>query len=73
MDDYYITLTIRPSICSWANWIAQDENGQWCIYQYQPNKGHRYWFPSGGLFENIAFDAPNPDWENALYKIEREK
>lgn len=52
----------------WANYLAQDENGNWYWYQNQPytdDEDIPEWFNDGGRYE--AAYAPNREtWKNTL-------
>ena len=73
MCTHYITFTINIPIPDWAEWMAQDIDGSWFVYRMKPrikdNSG--VWIGHPAKF--IAVDEPNPNWQDALYKIEREK
>ena len=42
----------------WANWIAQDEDGQWYWYQKKPVWNRSYWSPNGGLHTQASESNP---------------
>ena len=62
----------------WANWLAQDEDGEWYWYKAKPDSLKRksslgVWAPMpftpGGRVGRCLFageDGRNPDWESTL-------
>ena len=36
MHTHYITLTINVPIPDWAEWLAQDGDGTWWVYDVRP-------------------------------------
>jgi len=77
MCTHSIKITLNIPIPDWANWLAQDSNGAWWVYSDKPviSEYSKIWAAptaTGCKFEKIAKDEPNPGWENALYRIERE-
>lgn len=55
---------------SWANWIAQDADGEWFCYDYQPVTENGRWWPVGNsLHRSIGADDPNPNWRATLRRL----
>lgn len=52
----------------WANWLAQDKNGEWCWYEYEPLCDHIEWFLIvDGKYEKASTKGEyNPEWRNTL-------
>jgi len=74
MCTHYITLTVNVPIPDWAEWLAQQKNGHWIIYEHKPQRNDVLGFwEADGRIDYIASDEPNPNWQDTLYKIEREK
>lgn len=51
----------------WANWCAQDENGDVWWYQNNPCAGVCVWVYEGYAMEIDRF-APTADWKNAIWQ-----
>lgn len=49
----------------WANWLAQDESGQWWWYEYEPDCVDGVWCAAGFIASARMGDA-NPFWEETL-------
>lgn len=45
----------------WANYLAMDENRDWCWYENKPSCKTTMWVVNGGKWKNAT-----PDWENTL-------
>ena len=60
----------NPTYSSWANWIAQDANGDWFCYRRKPAMKHDTWRPAGNDLNNfIRADDPNPNWRDTLRRL----
>ena len=46
----------------WANWLAQDHNGEWYWYEFQPNYYNSRWYPTKGRVRKVNIT----DWEYSL-------
>ncbi len=56
----------------WAEFVAQDEDGTWWAYEAHPNRHDHGWYENEvGRYKRLKQEAPNPDWERALIKIEK--
>lgn len=55
----------------WANWIAQDANGIWWYFEYEPTPLGRWWSGGVGEFGFVRKDAPNPNWRTTLARVRR--
>lgn len=51
----------------WANWCAQDENGDVWWYQNKPLAGVYVWVHEGDSMETGSF-APPANWKNAIWQ-----
>ena len=57
---------------AWANWLAQDADGAWWCFEAEPNQHDRGWYENEvGRYRKLGHDAPNPDWQDALIKVQR--
>jgi hypothetical protein len=55
----------------WANYLAQDYNGEWYWYNAKPtyNPYLTHWFltyPYGGTKRQLYVPDPNPNWKDTL-------
>ena len=55
----------------WARWIAQDECGEICIFEWVPEKVKEntingYWSSAKGGSLEIGIGTPNPHWRHSL-------
>jgi len=48
----------------WANWLAQDYNGQWFWYENEPIMKNIQWWPANGAVDSSTPD--NPNWQETL-------
>ena len=50
---------------AWANFIAQDLDGEWTAYEKKPIKlSLCHWSLRNGRFEVVGDGPYNPDWED---------
>jgi len=61
-------------IPEWVNWIAQDEDGEWYVYESKPVRGVECWNPysyAGTVprFIFVARGLPPDDSAQELYQI----
>ena len=52
----------------WANWIAQDENGEWFAHTEKPRTGYSIWLSNRNK-TMIALSKPNDNWKEELYEV----
>ena len=58
------------SIPSWADWLAQDEDGTWWAYEAEPNQQHNGWYENEvGRIQRLARGEPPVDWRERLIRI----
>ena len=53
------------------NWLARDEDGEWCLFEKKPIRSDRCWHSSGDIeiLNYNTFNVPEGDnWKNSLYK-----
>jgi len=56
----------------WAQYIAQDADGQWWAYEAEPNQSHNGWYENEvGNILKLEKAAANVDWMQSLSKIKR--
>ncbi len=56
----------------WVAWLAQDGNGAWWGYEAEPNRHDTGWYENEvGRYVKLARTAPNPDWREALVRVQR--
>lgn len=59
---------------NWAGWLAQDGDGEWCFFEFEPfkhpNTSNEVWIEptDAGRFEMGFSDDPNPLWHETLEK-----
>lgn len=52
----------------WANWKAQDKDGQRCYFEWKPKIHYVRWV-TGGRVKTYMESEPNENWENTLIRI----
>ena len=55
----------------WAQWKAQDSQGDWYLFSDEPSKAELLWCREGGRFSFSGIGEPNPNWRDTL--IQRKK
>ena len=51
----------------WVNWLAQDADGTWWGFEFEPNQSHQGWYENElGRYIRLYRDAPNPAWASSL-------
>lgn len=51
----------------WANYLAQDENGNWYWYEDRPLHGETVWVEQSGRAKLALSSEPRfPDWRKSL-------
>jgi hypothetical protein len=54
----------------WAQWLAQDGDGTWWVYEVEPLQYHRGWYENEiGRRLRVAAGGPNEDWAGTLRRI----
>lgn len=54
----------------WAQYIAQDADGQWWAYEAEPNLSHISWYENEvGRILKLDRRKPNVNWIQSLQKI----
>lgn len=53
---------------NWANWKAQDKNGDRCYFEFKPKPYCDTW-TTGGKCQEYMQSEPNEDWESTLTRI----
>ena len=61
MTATYIEKPNWNSAPEWANYLAQDENGDWYWYEDQPEAGYNQWYTRSGRSREAAVD-----WKTSL-------
>jgi len=62
--------TVDMNIPDWAEFIAQDEDGQWWAYETEPNLSHISWYENEvGRIAKLAKTGANKNWKESLKKI----
>lgn len=57
----------------WAEWLAQDADGSWWVYEVCPNRHDSGWYENElGRRQRIKLEEKsNPDWQESLRRISR--
>jgi len=63
-------MLIDIQIPDWANWIAQDADGEWVAHASEPSVGYSCW-NSMRKYQVIAAGKPPADWTKTLQRVER--
>ena len=68
---YYYTVDIE--IPGWAEWIAQDKDGEWWFYKAEPVEGIYSWHAGDtrSMQESVYMGYSPKDWTQECYEIER--
>ncbi|MCK5336399.1 MAG: hypothetical protein KAQ67_09555 [Gammaproteobacteria bacterium] len=54
----------------WAQYIAQDADGQWWAYETEPNLSHISWYENEvGQILKLEREKPDINWHKTLQKI----
>jgi len=53
------------------NWAAQDEKGEWYVYERKPRQGDSDWVEGSldGEILRAYIDQPNPNWKDTLRRL----
>jgi hypothetical protein len=55
----------------WAVWLAQDECGDWWIYEYEPLQNDTGWYENEiGRIAKVTTGAKNTLWHSTLTKLQ---
>lgn len=58
------------AVPSWAEWIAQDEDGAWWAYEAEPNQQPHGWYENEvGRIARLALGPPPADWRECLIRV----
>ncbi len=51
----------------WGNWLAQDADGAWWVYEVEPLEYHHGWYENElGRRLKVASGPVNPEWRKTL-------
>lgn len=65
-----MTDTNNIKLPEWAQYIAQDADGQWWAYEAEPNLSHISWYENEvGRILKLNSEQPNINWLQSLQKI----
>lgn len=57
---------------AWAEYIAQDADGQWWAYEAEPNLSHISWYENEvGEILKLEKGQPTLNWKQTLQKIDK--
>lgn len=60
----------KHSIPGWAQWLAQDADGIWWIYEAEPHQHGRGWYENEvGRCQKLEFFRVDIPWQESLQKI----
>lgn len=60
----------RPDLPRWAQYIAQDADGQWWAYETEPNLSHISWYENEvGRILKIEHTESDRNWKQNLLKV----
>ncbi|MDH5183921.1 MAG: hypothetical protein OEX12_08540 [Gammaproteobacteria bacterium] len=63
-------LISQHSTPTWANWLAQDQNGKWWWYQVEPLRHHCGWYENEiGMYKLLGASGINSNWQHQLYRL----
>jgi hypothetical protein len=71
------TLWLEIEVPEWAQWMAQDADGEWMFYEerptptgtYHPEEGVPSHWQSDGVSVEIAFGPKPRDWTRELWSV----
>ncbi len=67
-------MTLPPDVLDlpdWANWLAQDAEGAWWVYEVEPLEYHKGWYENElGRRLKIAVGPANPEWRHTLGRVD---
>ncbi|MDH5360338.1 MAG: hypothetical protein OEX03_07225 [Gammaproteobacteria bacterium] len=63
-------LISQQTIPEWANWIAQDKDGKWWLYQAGPLQHHCGWYENEiGIYQFLGPGKVRDNWQQQLYRL----
>ena len=63
-------LLSQQTIPDWANWIAQDPDGKWWLYQAGPLQHHCGWYENEiGIYQLLGPGKARDNWQQQLYRL----
>ena len=63
-------LIIKQLMPVWANWVAQDQDGKWWLYQAEPLLHHCGWYENEiGMYKLLGHSTESNDWQQQLYRL----
>ena len=65
------TMMIEIRLSEWAQYIAQDVNGDWWQYSHKPEAGPGHWISLDGKDEFLAKGPMPADWTKEIHEVER--
>lgn len=67
-----MTKLVETEIPDWAEWMAQDKDGTWCVFQRMPSPRDRQSMWEGGGVNRVVGHSGknNPNWRQTLHKLE---
>ena len=70
VPDIVKRLLHQQTIPDWANWVAQDADGQWWIYQAEPLLHHRGWYENEiGVYQKLGQSSACMNWQEQLFRL----
>ena len=67
-------MTLPPDaleLPAWGNWLAQDAEGTWWVYEIEPLEYHKGWYENElGRRLKIAVGPANSEWRNTLGRVD---
>jgi hypothetical protein len=55
---------------SWANWLAQDQDGTWWAYEVEPLQFHKGWYENEvGRYHKLKEEKPALNWREQLFRV----
>jgi len=64
------TVTLEIALPEWANWIAQDDGGEWFAFEGMPRIVDGVWDYDDKKRDIIAFCEPSDNWKDSLREVE---
>jgi len=63
------TITRKMVVPDWANWIAQDQGGDWFVYEFVPVENQFGWEAPDGKEVHLYEGLPKKAWRRTLQRI----
>lgn len=55
----------------WGNWLAQDADGAWWVYEIEPLEYHQGWYENElGRRRKVAAGLANLEWRKTLGRVD---